>query len=221
MKLCWEIGEAQIHVYCQQYTSHSTSKIKAAIEGLEATIRNTEEGLHGDSDPTTGQLLHEKRLELNSFLQERRTGALVRSCFLQLKDMDAPSSFFLYPEISVAQGKQMTCLRLPRGRATTDPSEMRNHATDLFDAEQCSMECCEELREGLPQLSPEVKAALDCELTLEELKVAINRLVSGRAPGIDGLSSDFYKYFWNTIGPASHGVLFECFRTGSLPVSRQ
>ncbi|KAJ3586646.1 hypothetical protein NHX12_013042 [Muraenolepis orangiensis] len=55
--------------------------------------------------------------------------------------------------------------------------------------EQCSIEGREELLEGLPQLSPEVKAALDLELTLEELTGAVNQMASGRAPGL-GLSGD-------------------------------
>ena len=63
---------------------------------------------------------------------------------------------------------------------TTNQSEMRNHVTnvytELFAKEQCSMECHEELLEGLPQLSPEEKAALDCGPTLEELIVAVNQL---------------------------------------------
>lgn len=83
------------------------------------------------------------------------------------------------------------------------------------------MGCREELLEGLPQLSLEEKAALDCELTLEELTVAVNQLASGRAPGIDGLSTDFFKRFWNILGPELHAVLLECFRAGSPPVDEQ
>ncbi|KAJ3584448.1 hypothetical protein NHX12_014943 [Muraenolepis orangiensis] len=76
---------------------------------------------------------------------------------------------------------------------------MRDHAmdfyTDLFGGEQCSIEGREEILEGLPQLSPEEKAALDLELTLEELTGAVNQMASGRAPGIDGLSGEFLKHF--------------------------
>lgn len=107
-------------------------------------------------------LLREKRLELSSFLQERVKGALVRSRFLQLKDIDAPTSFFFNLERSVAQRKLMNCLKLPGVRVTMDPAEMRSNAmdfyTDLFSAEQCSLQCREELLKGLPQLSLEEKA---------------------------------------------------------------
>ncbi|KAJ3583052.1 hypothetical protein NHX12_034520 [Muraenolepis orangiensis] len=100
---------------------------------------------------------------------------------------------------------------------------MRNHAmdfyTDLFGVEQCSIEGREELLEGLPQLSPEEKAALDLEQTLEELTGAVNQMASGRVPGIDGLSGEFLKHFWGIIGADLHGVFSECFRTGSLLAS--
>uniref|UniRef100_H3C6P6 Reverse transcriptase domain-containing protein n=1 Tax=Tetraodon nigroviridis TaxID=99883 RepID=H3C6P6_TETNG len=61
--------------------------------------------------------------------------------------------------------------------------------------------------------------ALDRELTLEELMAAVNQLALGRAPGIDGLSTDFFRCFWSILGQDLHSVLLECLRTGSLPVS--
>ncbi|KAJ3596708.1 hypothetical protein NHX12_003112 [Muraenolepis orangiensis] len=167
-------------------------------------------------------LLQKKRLELSSFLQERVKGALVRCRFLEIKEMDAPTPFFFNLERSVAQRKQMSCLKLPGGRVTSSPEEMRDHAmdfyTNLFGGEQCSIEGREEILEGLPQLSPEEKAALDLELTLEELTGAVNQMASGRAPGIDGLSGEFLKHFWGILGADLCGVFSECFRTGSLPL---
>ncbi|KAJ3581933.1 hypothetical protein NHX12_016070 [Muraenolepis orangiensis] len=113
----------------------------------------------------------------NELLEERVKGALVRCRFLEIKEMDAPTPFFFNLERSVAQRKQMSCLKLPGGRVTSSPEEMRDHAmdfyTNLFGGEQCSTEGREEILEGLPQLSPEEKAALDLELTLEELTGAL------------------------------------------------
>lgn len=119
----------------------------------------------------------------------------------------------------------MTCLQLPCGSLTINPNEMRKHAMafyeTLFGAEPCDMECRKELLEGLPQLSQEERERLDSELTLEELGAAVNQITFGRAPGIDGFSTDFFKQFWNTLGSDLHAVLAECFRSGSFPVSCQ
>ncbi|KAJ3609089.1 hypothetical protein NHX12_023616, partial [Muraenolepis orangiensis] len=159
------------------------------------------------------ELLQKKRLELSSFLQERVKGALVRCRFLEIKEMDAPTPFFFNLERSVAQRKQMSCLKLPGGRVTSSPEEMRDHAMDFYT------NLFGESSAASRALSPEEKAALDLELTLEELTGAVNQMASGRAPGIDGLSGEFLKHFWGVLGADLRGVFSECFRTGSLPVS--
>ena len=208
-------------MFCQQYTSGSTARLREAVERLEADITN----LELDPDPTSGHLLRERRLELSAFLRERVKGALVRSRFLRLEEMDAPSSFFFNLERSVARRKQMACLQLLDGRVTTSPEEMNAHArgfySNLFGADPCCQESRVELQEGLPQLSEGERTSLDCELTLEELTVAANQMTSGRAPGIDGLSADFFKRFWPVLGRDLHSVLAESLDSGSLPVSCQ
>lgn len=65
----WEVVEAQIRVFCQQDTSHSTAKIKSAVQELEVDIMRMEEGLPGYSGASVGPLLHEKSLKLSSLLQ--------------------------------------------------------------------------------------------------------------------------------------------------------
>ena len=54
-----------------------------------------------------------KRNENSDLLQERVKGALVRSRFIGLKDMDAPTAFFLILNKNEARQKLMACLRLP------------------------------------------------------------------------------------------------------------
>lgn len=44
------------------------------------------------------------------------------------------------------------------------------------------------------------KKKLEADLTFEEVTAAVKGLSSGKAPGIDGLSSEFYKKFWTILG---------------------
>ncbi|KAK3515396.1 hypothetical protein QTP70_018899, partial [Hemibagrus guttatus] len=71
----------------------------------------------------------------------------------------------------------MVCLRLPDRRVTTEITEMRKHAVDfysaLYTAENCDSDCTAQLLYGLPQMDAESTAALDCDITLEELTTAI------------------------------------------------
>lgn len=84
----------------------------------------------------------------------------------------------------MAQGKQMICFEFPRGKVNTNVEVTRNHTSNfyanVFKVESCSMESCGEHLVGISQLSQRTKAAVDCELMLEELATTVNQMVRGQ-----------------------------------------
>lgn len=196
--------------------------MRHVIHDLEKEIKDLEDSIATDGS-TDSHRLHQKRQELSSFLQERVKGALVRSRFTSVQDMDAPTSFFFNLEKSVSQTKQMDCLRLPDGRVTTDPTEMRQHAVDfygsLFRREDGDGDSMDQLLQGLPQLTSEDRAVLDASISLEELTAAVTKMASGKAPGLDGLPAEFYKHFWKVLGADLWEVLQESSQIGLMPPS--
>lgn len=168
----------------------------------------------------------QKKRELGLVLNEKVKGPLIRSRFMSLAEMDAPTSFFFNLEYKAAQQKQMPCLKLPDGRITSKTVEMRTHAVDfyssLYAAENCeNSDCMTQLLQGLPQLDSGSKTVLDAGMTFEEVTAAVGQLNSGRSLGIDGLPADFYKKIWNCIGHDYFDVLCESIREGVLPTSCQ
>ncbi len=71
----------------------------------------------------------------------------------------------------------------------------------------------------MPQLYEEANAELGKALTLEELEKALQSMECGKAPGVDGLSVDFYKSFWPEVGLDLLEVLKESLASGRLPTS--
>lgn len=63
-------------------------------------------------------------MELGSFLQEWKRGAMIRAKFCSIKDMDAPSSYFFNLENKNVQRKQMYHLQRANGTITSDPVEI-------------------------------------------------------------------------------------------------
>ena len=57
-----------------------------------------------------------------------------------------------------------------------------------------------------------------CEqkLTLDDLKEDVFSMADDKAPGCDGFPCEFYKNFWDEIGPDLHKVYIEAYNSHSL-----
>ena len=69
----------------------------------------------------------------------------------------------------------------------------------------------------------EADQADKCEgkITLEEATLALNEMKLNKSPGLDGLTVEFYKAFWNTIGPILVSALNESYNTKELSYTQK
>ena len=49
---------------------------------------------------------------------------------------------------------------------------------------------------SIPQLSDIDKEMLESEITLDEVTSALKGMNAGSSPGLDGIPTEFYKFFW-------------------------
>ncbi len=56
-------------------------------------------------------------------------------------------------------------------------------------------------------------------ISFEELSVAAKQRSFERSPGLDGLTSEFYKTFWSLVGPDLYAVFLECEKSKTFPLS--
>ncbi len=56
-------------------------------------------------------------------------------------------------------------------------------------------------------------------MSFAELSLAVQEVSPGKSPGLDGLSAQFYRVFWNLIGEDLYAVFQESFNQGKLPLS--
>lgn len=60
---------------------------------------------------------------------------------------------------------------------------------------------------SIPMLSAEAREGLEADITLEEIQVAMGHLRGGKAPGADGLPSEFYSNFAELLAPKLTSLL--------------
>ena len=98
-----------------------------------------------------------------------------------------------------------------------------NFYEDLFKQPYINENDQEELLGGLglDGLSPEEKIFSDSEMTLEDFRVALMKMQNGKSPGSDGLTAEFYKGFWDILGPDLFRVIMSSYEVCQLSESQR
>ncbi|CAM2096254.1 unnamed protein product [Caretta caretta] len=156
-------------------------------------------------DPFLCGACREKQEELQSLKDHRAQGAFVRSHIRLLQEMNRGSRFFYTLEKTRGAKKHITCLLAEDGTPLTDPVEMCGRACDfytsLFSPDPTDPGACRVLSEELPTVSVGDRDQLELPLTLAEFSEALRRMPTNKSPGMDGLTVEFYRTFWDILGP--------------------
>lgn len=218
----WDLGKVQIKNFCQQYTAHNTENLKMKMKILEQEILQ-QSYINEGGRLLSADIIKANKSLLKDLLDEQEKETLVRTRYLKHNEMDAPTAFFFGLERKPKERKFFHKLKLSNGSETTDQREIIASAIsfyeNLYQSEHCEEAAVEELLQGLPHLSTTEKEELEGFLTFSELSSAVLELNSGKSPGLDGLSAEFYKGFWNVLGQDLYHVFLESFNQGVLPLS--
>ena len=76
------------------------------------------------------------------------------------------------------------------------------------------------LNEDMPTLDENDAATCEGKVTLEEISAALNKMNNGSAPGYDGITTEFMKFFWSKVGTLVTNSFIEAFDRGESPTPR-
>ena len=90
----------------------------------------------------------------------------------------------------------------------------------LFSSDELDLKVQQDLLGNLSvRLSSSSSASCDGPITLDEARKALEGAATGRSPGSDGLSAEFFLAFWNVLGEDLVEVFNASFSSGHLPPS--
>ena len=130
----WDYGKVVIKQLCQQYTFNVSRHITQSIKELEREILELQGLVDSTGDQSHVRVLKSKTSALNDLLGVRAQGALVRSRFQSLTQMDAPSKFFFSLERRNGQSRFIHSLQSEDGQELTEPTEIRKRAVRFYAA---------------------------------------------------------------------------------------
>ncbi|CAM2106033.1 unnamed protein product [Caretta caretta] len=137
--------------------------------------------------------------------------------------MDRGSHFFYALEKTRGAKKYVTRLLAEDGTPFMDPEQMcgraRDFYTSLFFPDPTDPGICGVLWEELPTVSVGDRDRLELPLTLAKFSEALRRMPTNKSPGMDGLTVEFYRTFWDILGPDLVTVWAESLQSGVFPLS--
>ena len=168
--------------------------------------------------------------KLKSIMRFELDGLLLRSRQNQNCEEEAASIFnqnkVIKKDLNKLKVPQVGPVREGEERkleVTEDLSRIEEHLTGFFDALlngrldkdmkdtgekfQPDLTSLEEYLQNLSALSPQSQLTLEEELTFDELEWIMKTCPYGKAPGLDGLTYEFYCETWPAIGRTFHKVL--------------
>ena len=101
-------------------------------------------------------------------------------------------------------------------------NEMNNFYKNLFSEEEVDLKAKDWLLGQLSMsLNEQEQASCEGLLTVEECREGLNGMDTGKSPGVDGLTAEFYLAFWAVLGEDLVEVLNYGFQNGQLSVSQR
>ena len=147
-----------------------------------------------ESSPTLSNLnilIDDKKNELQDIRNIKLKGYMIRSKTQQIDEGKRPTKYFCALESKNFLDKTIKRVRTENNKIITNQkailSSLQTYYQELFrnrDSEQTNI-----------NLNDENKLSIEGELTLEEIGIALKNMKNEKSPGLDGFTSEFFKFF--------------------------
>ena len=218
----FELLKLKIKEEAINYSKQKAIQKKNTTAHLFKDLNDIESAL--SKNPENEVLLRERehlKMKIEIIEKERTDGAKLRSKQLWIDHGDKASKYFLNLEKQRSGSKLILNLELENGEVITDQHEIlkaqREYYKELYSKESqnenIDANADEFLRDSnTPYLTEEEQDKCEGLITIGEASLALSLMNNGSSPGLDGLTTEFYKYFWCKL----KNIVVESFNSSYL-----
>jgi hypothetical protein len=227
----WEMLKLTLQMRLNEYGKQQARRRKGTILNLESQLSQVNQRLA--SNPGEESLLGEKvRLDilLSEYYDDICEVAKIKAGLKYHVSGERPTKYFsalVKQRAEKSAITSLTCKRNGREVSLTDIEDILEEASNFYSTLYSKKLSENQANAGRKYLGKNLNKKLSqrarqfCErpLSVDELGSALKKLPGGKAPGIDGLPSEFFKMFWNDLKEDFLEVLKQSFEVGCLPYS--
>ena len=203
--------------------SHSITKTREEKDltlKLEKDILNLEDIMNSaPSELIQSSLNNKKKIEFERKREEKVEGILLRSKANWHENGEKCSQYFCKLEKKNFIKKNITELIDDAGHHISDQSKILLQQHDFYKTlySTTNLDCNDEsfFNHNI-KLTEEQKYLCEGNITFKECAQSLKLMTNGKSPGSDGYTVDFYKFFWEDIGPLLYRSLYLAYESGSF-----
>ena len=140
-------------------------------------------------------------------------------------DMEKPSKYFLSTEKQQHKNNLIKDLSNIEGKVVNEPSQMvehvRNFYKNLFSSDKINNFHLQKIIDTVStyHFENDVIQEMEKDINENELYQSLKDMAKDKAPGLDGLTVEFYSTFWYLIKNDFTELVNYCYKRGRLPDS--
>lgn len=169
--------------------------------------------------------LMELQTQLDQHYLNKAQGAFVRSRAKWIEAGEKNSSYFSNLEKS-RQKRNFISSLLIDDKECKDPKVLENEIytfySKLYSSHFSQIDCdafFDKIGHLIPQIDSSFKEFCESDLKIEELDAVIRKMTSNKSPGSDGLTVNFFKFFWEDVREILFKALLDCMENRELMTS--
>ena len=147
-------------------------------------------------------------------------GAKVRT---KSNHLETPNKSFLSLETNIQKNRQIKEIIDIDDKKITDQTKIatafKNYYQQLYDKENEDSDTQETYLKYCKKLDDEDRNFIDNDITITDLKKALNEMNENASPGPNGLTVKFYKTFFNDLAPLLEQLLVSSFEKEGISAS--
>jgi hypothetical protein len=231
--LKWDMIKTEIRSFTIGFCSYKNKMKKEFEDNIIKELKILEQEMCNQPTEDTKQKFDTNTNLLNELDNEKLRGAQLRAKCLHISENEYSTQYFLNKEKAKSEAKSMTTLMNDNDELISDPKviaeEQRNFYKTLYSEQNCQKP--EKVTEAMKyflnsdvqidSIQNDDKEILDLPITYEEIAESLKELANNKSPGSDGLTTNFYKFFWKYISHSVTESILNGIQDGKLSIEQR
>ena len=225
--LYWEMIKMEIRAFTIAFSKKKAKRKRDEESILLSEMMRLQTNLQASYSDSLKTELERIKSKLSKIAGIKTRGTIVRSRARWYEHGERNSKYFYNLEKRNQKKKHITSLVNNDGDKITSPKDILEEEERFFKGIYTSRNMdpnCptfNEFFETENALSEEIAKTCEGVMSIHECELALKTMENNKTPGTDGLTPEFYRYFWNLLGSIMVSSFNYAFRNGTLSISQR